>query len=366
MKNIIISVTLVVLSFFLGYSLHSKDEQNNHFSSPEKTIVKELASEKQLETKIVETLPSFIKEELQDKGFDPLKFDKTMWNNFLRKIESNILISTLQTIDKRPPIHTAVKTGNISLVEKLLNAGIDINQEDEKGIIPVFLAIIEHNNREFIEFLVENGADIGLNKHHERKEDALNLAIGNFITKLPLKDEIVDYLLENGFEFKKKHVENLLRTTHDRKNEYLKTLIDSLEINEKYLAKRGYLEFFITRGNDDEIISYLIERKIDLYLYETFDKLIFGASKNNKLSFETFKKLVSKKSINTGTGTNVTPLMFLAQNGDYQKIEYLLKNGADISIKTSDGKDVYSFLNGADIAVEEKEKIKTLLDSYTK
>lgn len=364
MKNILISIVVVILSFFLGYSFNSKDKQTIHLSSTKEKVVKEDRPDKQLETKKVESLPAFIAEELLDKGFNPSKLNQTMWNSFLKKLESDILKNTLQVFDKKPPIHTAVKTGNINLVKKLIDAGADINQEDEKGITPIFSAIIKHNNREFIEFLVKNGADIELNKQHEEKKDALNLAIGDHIRGFHINEEVVDYLLENGFEFKRKHVGSLLVSKSKKKNEYLKTVIDSLEVNEKYTKKRGYLEYFISRGNDDEIISYLLDHKIDLDTYENYDELIWSASKNNKLSFENFKKLVSLKSINKGTATNKTPLMFVVENGNYENIDYLLKNGADISIKTSNGRDVYNFLSSADISINEKEKIKKLLDSY--
>lgn len=53
----------------------------------------------------------------------------------------------------------AIKTGNIQLIENIINSGFDINQKDDKGNTPLHYAARD-KSKEAIRILVEHGANI--------------------------------------------------------------------------------------------------------------------------------------------------------------------------------------------------------------
>ncbi|KAI1472363.1 ankyrin repeat-containing domain protein [Daldinia caldariorum] len=57
----------------------------------------------------------------------------------------------------KTPLHAAVEKGHLDIVKMLVEAGADINAEDDMSKTPLFYARI-HENKEIGEFLLENGA----------------------------------------------------------------------------------------------------------------------------------------------------------------------------------------------------------------
>ncbi|WP_321311229.1 ankyrin repeat domain-containing protein [Halarcobacter sp.] len=373
MKILIIILSLVI-SFFLGLNLNSKTENIDTNNLRDEKILNKFGTtkiEKQIEIKKVETLPFYIKKDILARGLDVTKLNENMWNSFLKKQKHNDFKEFIKLIDTTSLLHQAAKKSSKELILKLIDMGYDINTND-RGKTPLIYAIEANASVEFVEFLVSNGANLEINKDIEGKWDALNFALGTIKDGFNFKEDLVEYLLQNNFEFKKKHFLSLLKIESDKKNKYLKDYIDTLEVNEIYSEKIniGYLEYFLNNKIDDNNIRYLLDTKID---FETYNKsnsvaILFGAVKNHNISFETFSRLMDNINldVNQKTASNVTPLMISTQNGDFQKIEYLLKKGANISIQTHSGKDVYDYLNNSKIDEYKKLEIKTLLDRYKK
>ena len=59
-------------------------------------------------------------------------------------------------------IHRAVLDNDINAVGKYLDKGIDINQKNDAGIIPLMYAV-SHNLPEMAKLLIELGADVNYN-----------------------------------------------------------------------------------------------------------------------------------------------------------------------------------------------------------
>jgi ankyrin repeat protein len=57
-------------------------------------------------------------------------------------------------------IHAAAKAGDIGEVQRLLDAGTEVDAKDERGFTPL-LAAVYGGHRETVELLIERGADIG-------------------------------------------------------------------------------------------------------------------------------------------------------------------------------------------------------------
>ena len=63
-------------------------------------------------------------------------------------------------------IHDAAQKGNLAEVQRWLDQGIDINQQDEDGSTPLFTATLnDHQN--IVEFLITHGANINQQKHDD-------------------------------------------------------------------------------------------------------------------------------------------------------------------------------------------------------
>ena len=74
------------------------------------------------------------------------------------------------------PIRFACKTGNIELVEYLINNGAKIEDNPDDGITPLIQAS-RSNHYDLVKFLIEKGANV--NAYARDKEFALNQAIKN-------------------------------------------------------------------------------------------------------------------------------------------------------------------------------------------
>lgn len=59
---------------------------------------------------------------------------------------------------KRTPLHEAAKDGNLDLVRKLVDDGIDVNCYDFQGTTPLYEAVA-HNHEDIVHFLISKGAN---------------------------------------------------------------------------------------------------------------------------------------------------------------------------------------------------------------
>ena len=55
--------------------------------------------------------------------------------------------------------HMAVAEGEMALLEKAMELGVDINQKNEDGMTPLHLAAMNAKNKGLLAVLIEKGAD---------------------------------------------------------------------------------------------------------------------------------------------------------------------------------------------------------------
>ncbi len=60
------------------------------------------------------------------------------------------------------PLHFAVQEGMFSIVEKLIESGALINEQEEYGRTPLFIALFDRLPNKMVKYLVEHGADIDI------------------------------------------------------------------------------------------------------------------------------------------------------------------------------------------------------------
>ncbi len=72
---------------------------------------------------------------------------------------ANTILLDNATFDDINPIHYAAKIGNKEMMQTFLTRGIDINKKSSSGKTPLYYAIMNNQNIDFINFLLQNGAN---------------------------------------------------------------------------------------------------------------------------------------------------------------------------------------------------------------
>ena len=91
--------------------------------------------------------------------------------------------------NKTSDIFAAVSSGDLLLVKKLLDSGVDIDVQDSKDYTPLLLALRDYHPK-IAEYLIRNGANLEL----QNDNDSTPLAIASFRGYL----DIVELLIDSG------------------------------------------------------------------------------------------------------------------------------------------------------------------------
>lgn len=98
----------------------------------------------------------------------------------------------------------AVKNSNFTEVEKLVKAGVDINQQDEHGWTPLNYAAGK-GNLPMVQFLLENGADLFRAGRDQRFPYDISLAAGRVSVAKYLKEAEARYSGEKPYRPQRKY-----------------------------------------------------------------------------------------------------------------------------------------------------------------
>jgi Ankyrin repeats (3 copies) len=123
-----------------------------------------------------------------------LKLLNNIRKNDMKKLVFSLLVllslPAAYSMEQNQNIHDAAKTGDLELVQELVESGIDVNKKRSgMGITPVQLAA-EAGHLETVKYLVDNSADI--NYTVTRGWSTLHCAVSQG------RLEIVNYLIDNG------------------------------------------------------------------------------------------------------------------------------------------------------------------------
>lgn len=238
-------------------------------------------------------------------------------------------------IDLTRTIQFAIKTGKRDIVEFFIeNIGLD-----------KILIYIEHNNSNF-DFYFEKISRILFfsllleqnNNNVEKYEKLIKYAVENNKTNL------IGKTIENirNVNIQNEHGKTLLHYAIETKNQKLcNFLLLSPFININITDKYGKTPIDIAIKNKDiEMTRSLLKRSVSLKMFEKNIQFspIFISIRNNNL--DALKLLVSHENymddINEPIGyEGFTPLYYAVINNNYEVVDILLKNGADITAKTN-------------------------------
>ncbi|XP_033218410.1 serine/threonine-protein phosphatase 6 regulatory ankyrin repeat subunit B-like [Belonocnema kinseyi] len=237
-------------------------------------------------------------------------------------------------------LHHALIDGNVEIIKHLLRMNFDINYKNKQGQTPLYHATDKNCEADavpLIEFLVDNGANFDLN------------LIDGYSLKLP---DGVQWLLEL--------MSDKLNFKNSRRNWPLQSVLDytaQITLNTELIIALMARENFEPECYDhyDEYEDYYEYEEIERNLRNDNEKLLNEAlngdndtvkwikSRNNETLLhlsakfgcvEAAKRLIKQHGININAQDyeNETPLFKATMSKSAEMFEFLLNNGADISI----------------------------------
>lgn len=247
----------------------------------------------------------------------------------------------------------AVKADDFGKVKKVVTSE-NVNFTDETGATPIMWAAYS-GNVEILDFLVENGADVRQEGYVTVEKDSNFIVFVSPLDAAAAKGHLkaVKYLIEEaGFEpdenpgcfnmlfVYEKDVtdfDKVLEVIEKTDHKYLKTLRELDPItNMKYSKSEKEASFLYA--------LFQITADFDL-VNEKYDKFTFRRIANNRKKIdEMFKGGIRKaESYEFFIGENgETPLITAASKGNTDIVSYLISKGADVNYKDCNGQTLLS------------------------
>ena len=199
-------------------------------------------------------------------------------------------------------LHAAAEGGNTSIVKSMLSCGIDIDSKDDESSATPLIIAVKENHVEVVKYLLQKGADISLTTE-SNKRNALHIA--SQYGSVEAMEMLLSYDLRPG----------------SRDGEGNTPLACA--------AACGQIE----------AVNCLLKHGADPFLKgeNGWSILHFAAQSGNVIIIETM--LSKGLDIDSrGETLGFTPLMVCIKFGQLEAAKYLLKMGADESLKTTPGR----------------------------
>ncbi|XP_057338153.1 putative ankyrin repeat protein RF_0381 [Microplitis mediator] len=239
------------------------------------------------------------------------------------------------------PIHKAIKTGNLELIEELINHGVDLNHKYKYG--RCYYSILRFacgaaNNLKIIKLLVERGADVNSKDNfglqpvchvlHPNSREIFKYFIESRNLKLGFKsaESILNVGVQLNYQDNVHCLFKLINNLNPR--DYLRYQIDGYLINNKN-SKRPILHL-AARYNNAACIDILVRNDADVNLKNKYGR---------------------------------TPLHVAFRHKNYHFINNILKYGADINAVCNKGHLPLEYiisrkLYGTDYGIDDEDRVK--------
>lgn len=233
-------------------------------------------------------------------------------------------------------LHLVASWGNLKMVEKLLQAGANVNAQLNKNFVTPLIEAVTHGHFDVAKCLIENGADI--HAITTRKKNWGHTAV--LIATTYGRDDIAEMLVKNGADpcaqielsnLNVAGVENILSTT------------PNININSIFICKPQYhgcpttLAHLAIEYKNEELLDYVINSKADLNISIPHQGTVLEvAAKMGNLNL--VKKLCeSGADVNLPTFEwSTPPLIHAAKEGFFDVVKYLIEKGADVNAVTTE------------------------------
>jgi ankyrin repeat protein len=256
----------------------------------------------------------------------------------------------------------AVESKNKTSVELLLNAGADVNAQVGGVYGSALVAAASSNNKAIVELLLDAGADANTPVSHIYS-NALVAAVrsnNKAITQL-LLDAGADINAQAGGAFSKG---SALATAVVEDKEMVKLLLDTgANVNMQVSGTDGSALVAAARGGDKTIVKLLLDARADVNAQVSASyygsALVAAASSNNKAIVELL--LDAGADVNMQVGGNYgSALAAAASSNNTAIVELVLDAGADVTMQVGGN---YSRALAVAARSGDKTIIKLLLDA---
>ncbi|MEO8400482.1 MAG: ankyrin repeat domain-containing protein [Gammaproteobacteria bacterium] len=229
-------------------------------------------------------------------------------------------------------LHLASRYGHVDEMDKLIKAGVDINQTSIRGETPLYLAV-EARRLDATKTLIKASADV--NKSNTDKDQNTSL----FIAAQKGFPELVDVLLLNGAVVDKSNNHDvtplLVAASQGHLDVVMKFIKAKANVNHLATAKGNLTALYsAAQGNHLAVAKELITAGADINTLNTggMSALSIAAAKGHSMMVTYLME--------TGASLNHkgrTPLFMAALNGHVALVETLLAAGADVNSVDSQG-----------------------------
>ena len=238
------------------------------------------------------------------------------------------------------PLHIAAYyNSNKDIISLLYENGSDFKLQTNEKYTLLHCAAC-NNNYELIEYLLRNKMYIDINQIDSLGRTPLHIAL-NFSSNL----NVIKLLLESGADYKKKtkeiQITCLMCAASNENLDVLKYVIKNKiyeDINEVDYSKLNVLHYAAKYNKNVEAFNLLINEGCKLTSENSISIINFAIYNHN---LELLKFILSKnKNININEYDKIgfTPLLIaIRDKGNIEIIDFLIKRGSDISLKTRDG-----------------------------
>lgn len=220
-------------------------------------------------------------------------------------------VNFLQTVrpDKKSLLHIAVDKDDFYMVNRLLDAGADVNAIDAEGLSPVAMAV-KNRSVKMIRLLRRRAADTGKYEEASGKK-LLSMVFPTIVPALTAESEA-------------ELVETLLQANASPDGEQTSQPLVAHYAEKKFTS---LVRAFVRAGADVNAHG-----KSHNHLTALCHAVI-------NRDFDMARALVEEGHADTNltTPTNDLPLMYALKNGDFVMAEMLIANGADINMHRTSG-----------------------------
>ncbi|XP_055958377.1 serine/threonine-protein phosphatase 6 regulatory ankyrin repeat subunit A-like [Patella vulgata] len=200
----------------------------------------------------------------------------------------------------------------LQCVVRLVDAGVDVNQENDDKLIPIFIAA-RRGLYEVVMYLLKHGVDV----HYvdDRHNNLLNILLSNFDSD----DE------------------------PDRRDLLLQCvvrLVDlGVDVNQEYGDKLTPI-FIAARRGLYEVVIYMLKHGVDVHYVDRYKNNLLNILVSNYRYYKparrdlllqcVVKSVDAGVDVNQGNDDRDTPILIAASKGLYEVMIYLLKHGVDV------------------------------------
>lgn len=329
-----------------------------------------------------------IKEEIS-KGNDPSESNKGNFDAVCFAIQNGASFDVIQyllehegngvdkrTHDGRSYLHWAAMNGNDEVVNFLLSKGWTADLTDDIGATPLFFGAANGKiNIEVYKAFFKAGIDpkqlykSGANILLVAIPNDVNLELSEYLTTKGLSLNDKDDDGNTAFDYAAKagnvnHLKQIFKkgihptpsalifaAQGSRRSsstiEVFQYLIDELKLNPSASSKSGEsaLHYIVRKPNQKEIISYFLEKGVDINQADKAGNNIFMAASGSK-DIELIQMFLPHvKDINTANSNGETALVEAIKSSSPEIVQLLINNGAKIDVQTKSGNLAYYLIN---------------------